>query len=239
MPIRFRKTFKLFPGFRINLSKGGISASIGGRGHSVSIGKRGVRPTVGIPGTGVSYTFGNLIKSPKAEPASAIDEPITQPIEKQTKFKLPLGCLIAGGIIVSICALGMIGSSISSWLTPPTPAPTIDLIALNISAINSAWAPVTQTEAAKTVKSPTSTITYTPSPSASPFPSPSLTSTPTIQIISYPTQAPTTAYESQQQSQPPAVKCCKTCGPTSKPCGDTCIPLNKTCHTAPGCACKP
>ena len=54
--MRFRKSIKITKGVRINFSKSGASLSLGGRGHSVNIGKRGVRSTIGIPGTGISYT---------------------------------------------------------------------------------------------------------------------------------------------------------------------------------------
>ena len=56
MPFKFRKSFKILPGVKINLSKGGISTSLGGAGHSVNIGKKGVKSTIGIPGTGISHT---------------------------------------------------------------------------------------------------------------------------------------------------------------------------------------
>ena len=56
MPFRFRKSFKILPGVRLNVSKGGVSTSLGGRGHEVNVGKRGVKTTLGIPGTGISYT---------------------------------------------------------------------------------------------------------------------------------------------------------------------------------------
>lgn len=56
MPFRFRKTIKLGKGLKLNLSKSGVSTSIGGRGATVNLGKRGVRTTVGMPGTGLSYT---------------------------------------------------------------------------------------------------------------------------------------------------------------------------------------
>lgn len=50
MGFRFRKTIKLFPGVKLNLSKSGISTSIGVPGATVNISKRGTRGTVGIPG---------------------------------------------------------------------------------------------------------------------------------------------------------------------------------------------
>jgi hypothetical protein len=57
MSLRFRKTIKLLPGVRLNLSRSGISTSIGRRGATLNIGgKRGPRATVGLPGTGLSYT---------------------------------------------------------------------------------------------------------------------------------------------------------------------------------------
>lgn len=53
---RFRKTIKLFSGFKLNLSKACISTSIGVSRATVNISKRGARCTVGIPGTGISYS---------------------------------------------------------------------------------------------------------------------------------------------------------------------------------------
>lgn len=52
---RFRKTFSVLPGVRINLSKTGVSSSIGGHGATVNVGKNGPMVTLGIPGTGLSY----------------------------------------------------------------------------------------------------------------------------------------------------------------------------------------
>lgn len=55
MALRFRQTFTLFPGFRINVGKRGISTSVGVFGTPLNIGSCGVRSTVGLPGTGPSY----------------------------------------------------------------------------------------------------------------------------------------------------------------------------------------
>ncbi|HXF53464.1 MAG TPA: DUF4236 domain-containing protein [Hyphomicrobiaceae bacterium] len=53
---RFRKSIGVAPGLRINLSKSGVSTSVGGKGATVNVGM-GRRPTInlGIPGTGLSY----------------------------------------------------------------------------------------------------------------------------------------------------------------------------------------
>ena len=56
MGFRFQRRIRLGPGFRINLSKSGVSGSVGGRGAWFTIGPRGTRSTVGLPGTGLSYT---------------------------------------------------------------------------------------------------------------------------------------------------------------------------------------
>ena len=56
MPTRFRRTIQIMPGVKVNLSKGGMSFSLGRRGFTINVGKNGVRRTVGIPGTGISNT---------------------------------------------------------------------------------------------------------------------------------------------------------------------------------------
>jgi hypothetical protein len=56
MPVRIRKTFTLFPGVKVNLSKGGMSISVGKKGFTLNFSKHGVRQTTGLPGTGISHT---------------------------------------------------------------------------------------------------------------------------------------------------------------------------------------
>ena len=56
MGMRFRKSVKICKGVKMNFSKSGASLSLGGRGHSVNLGGRGAKATVGIPGTGLSYS---------------------------------------------------------------------------------------------------------------------------------------------------------------------------------------
>ena len=53
--LRFQKRLSILPGVRVNLSKGGVSASLGPRGADVNIGSHGVTGNAGIPGTGLSY----------------------------------------------------------------------------------------------------------------------------------------------------------------------------------------
>ena len=56
MGFRFRKSIKLMPGVKLNISKSGLGVSAGVRGARVSVGPRGTHTSVGIPGTGLSYT---------------------------------------------------------------------------------------------------------------------------------------------------------------------------------------
>ena len=55
MGFRFQKRISLFPGFRLNLSKSGVSASVGPRGADVNVGPHGAFLNAGLPGTGLSY----------------------------------------------------------------------------------------------------------------------------------------------------------------------------------------
>ena len=52
---RFRKTFSVLPGVKINLSKTGVSTSVGGKGATLNVGHGKKNVTLGIPGTGLSY----------------------------------------------------------------------------------------------------------------------------------------------------------------------------------------
>src|ERR1700730_10631921 len=53
---RFRRSFRVLPDLRLNLSKSGVSTSIGRRGAWFTVGPKGTRTTVGLPGTGISHT---------------------------------------------------------------------------------------------------------------------------------------------------------------------------------------
>lgn len=57
MGFRFRKSIKIAPGVRINISKKGLSSlSVGRPGATVNINKKGTRTTLGIPGSGLSHS---------------------------------------------------------------------------------------------------------------------------------------------------------------------------------------
>ena len=56
MGFRFSRRISVLPGLRLNLSRSGVSTSIGGRGAWLTFGRKGPRATVGLPGSGLSYT---------------------------------------------------------------------------------------------------------------------------------------------------------------------------------------
>ncbi len=57
MGFGFRKSFKIAPGVRFNVSSRGVGASVGVKGLRYSVNSRGQRrTTVSLPGTGLSYT---------------------------------------------------------------------------------------------------------------------------------------------------------------------------------------
>ena len=70
MGFRFRRSVKICKGVKINVSKSGTSLSLGGAGHSVNFGSKGVRTTVGIPGTGLSYSTSTATSSGRGHKSS-------------------------------------------------------------------------------------------------------------------------------------------------------------------------
>ena len=57
MGLRFRKSIKIANGVKLNFGKKGVGVSVGGKGARYSINSSGRRTaTVGIPGTGLSYS---------------------------------------------------------------------------------------------------------------------------------------------------------------------------------------
>ena len=56
MSVRFFKRIRILPGVTLNISKRGLSVSLGPRGAKVTANKSGIRKTVGIPGTGLFST---------------------------------------------------------------------------------------------------------------------------------------------------------------------------------------
>lgn len=66
MGFNFRKSIKIIPGVKLNITQKGVSSlSVGKNGARISVGKKGVRTTAGLPGTGLSYTTNTSYKKSK------------------------------------------------------------------------------------------------------------------------------------------------------------------------------
>jgi hypothetical protein len=72
---RFRKSFKVMPGVRLNLSRSGLSATVGVSALSVNVGPRGVFQNVNLPGTGVSLRERVVAILPGSSPNAATADP--------------------------------------------------------------------------------------------------------------------------------------------------------------------
>ena len=124
MPTRFRKTFNIFPGVKANLSKSGISFTVGTKGYHLNFSKRGVRQTVGLPGSGLSHTSYLLKNDSKHESeASKGGEKTTKgnsqiaedtateslhqesPIQESRQRRTPAWVLLLGILVIYIGAL--------------------------------------------------------------------------------------------------------------------------------------
>lgn len=78
MGFRFRRTWGIIPGVRLNLGMKSGSVSFGMRGFHYTIGTEGSRVTVGVPGTGLFWT--KKIGLPVSPP------PVQQPNQPQSQF---------------------------------------------------------------------------------------------------------------------------------------------------------
>jgi hypothetical protein len=79
---RFRKSFTIIPGVRLNLSKSGLSASVGGAPFTINAGNKGLMLTGSVPGTGISYRqhfSGKQLQSRLFTPSSSPSSPTLIP----------------------------------------------------------------------------------------------------------------------------------------------------------------
>lgn len=93
MPLRFRRSIRILPGLRLNLGKRGVSTSFGIRGMHVTLGHGKVRETVGLPGTGLSYTTTQGTHQTHEEGRGEAPEP-TVPAHRHV-----IGILVLAGLV--------------------------------------------------------------------------------------------------------------------------------------------
>lgn len=106
--MRFRKSFKIAKGVRLNVGKKGVSSiSLGGRGATVNVGSKGVKATSSIRGTGITHTqkvasFGGTKKKQARDQAPPEGSVVLSPGRE-------VGPLLAIGIVIT--------PYIFSWVT--------------------------------------------------------------------------------------------------------------------------
>lgn len=119
MGFRFRKSFKIAPGVRLNIGKKSVGISAGVKGARVSVNSSGRKTTtVGLPGTGLSYSKSEKIGGRKTTTHSASsnnaqpirpDLPPAQPLEEKKK-KGCCGCAVYA--FIAFLIIGALGSCI-------------------------------------------------------------------------------------------------------------------------------
>ena len=122
MGFRFRKSFKIAPGVRVNVGKKSVGISAGVKGARVSVNSKGRKTTtVGLPGTGLSYSKTEKIGGSKTKAASTLvsDEPLdtitrpdlppAQPQEEKKKNGC-CGCSVYA--FIALLIIGALGSCI-------------------------------------------------------------------------------------------------------------------------------
>lgn len=100
MGFRFRKSIKLAPGVRLNVTKKGISSlSIGKRGATINVGKKGTRGTVGLNGTGLSYSAYHAHHKTRSTPSARNPYPETDTDAIQIQHR-KIGIWLGIGIVI-------------------------------------------------------------------------------------------------------------------------------------------
>lgn len=98
MGLRFRKSVKIAPGVRLNISKKSVGISAGVKGYRKSINSSGrVTTSIGVPGTGVSCVKTENLKSKKkktvssrvSSTAAAASSPASSPAKVQKAAAQP------------------------------------------------------------------------------------------------------------------------------------------------------
>lgn len=110
MSWRFRQSFNLFPGVKINVSKSGLSATIGGGPLHLNLSQSGLLGTASLPGTGISFRQ-NLIKHGGSSPSAETVLPGVVPVEFANSH------LVTGSEIKSADANEMTSDGMNEFLS--------------------------------------------------------------------------------------------------------------------------
>lgn len=119
MGFRFRKSVKIAPGVRLNIGKKSVGISAGVKGARVSVNSSGRKTTtVGLPGTGLSYSKTEKIGGSKTSTHSSSSNnaqpirPDLQPAQPQEEKKKKGCCGCAVYAFIALLIIGALGSCI-------------------------------------------------------------------------------------------------------------------------------
>lgn len=77
MSFRFQRRIKILPGLRLNVSKTGISWTVGTRGAGINVRDGKLTGNVGIPGTGLSYRKRLDLPDSEREPSAPVNPTVS------------------------------------------------------------------------------------------------------------------------------------------------------------------
>ena len=110
MGFRFRRSVKILPGIKLNMSKKGVSSvSIGRAGATMNINRKGTKTTVGIPGSGLSYSTKRSGRTTASRPVAA---------RSNTRGWLVIAGLILIGFIVALSSESRADQFCYYWIAP-------------------------------------------------------------------------------------------------------------------------
>ncbi len=127
MGLRFRKSIKIAPGVKVNFNKKSVGVSVGTKGAHVTVNSKGRKTTtVGIPGSGLSYTKSKQIGSSassrgtsdttatKKKPVSqtAACENANSSLPSQGNSKFPVSRFLFCVLMVFCCVIAVAGIAI-------------------------------------------------------------------------------------------------------------------------------
>lgn len=110
MGFRFQKRIKIFPGLRINLSKSGVSTSVGVPGARMTFGNGKTRTTVGLQGTGLSHTTITSDNVPRQVDLIATgSQEIAMPTGRKSWLSLLWSITVKIGTVFIIASVAVMG----------------------------------------------------------------------------------------------------------------------------------
>jgi hypothetical protein len=134
MGLRFRKSFRIVPGVRVNLGLGGFTGiSVGRRGATMNFGKRGTTGTVSVPGTGLSYQ--HRFSKPPNSPAVPPTQTARSGIPLAVCFIVAV--MLVGGYLGSRAPSFTPTSPVEQSASAPTAIPNLQLEPAPVSALSS------------------------------------------------------------------------------------------------------